>query len=53
MYKIYDEQNELIRVVKYKEEADHFVKDYGWTKKFFKQENKTKKVLKNMENAML
>jgi hypothetical protein len=53
MYKLYNEYDELIRVVKHKEEADHFVNDYGWTKKFFKQENKTKEVLQHMEEAPL
>ena len=53
MYKLYNEYDELIRVVKYKEEADHFVNDYGWTKKFFKQENKMKDILTNMEESPL
>ena len=40
MYKIYNEYEELIRIVKRKEEADYFVDAYGWTKKFFKEEVK-------------
>jgi hypothetical protein len=51
MYKLYNEYDELIRVVKHKEEADHFVNDYGWTMKFFRQPKKEKEVLKNMEES--
>lgn len=40
MYKIYNEYDELIRMVKRKEEADYFVEAYGWTKKYFKEEPK-------------
>jgi hypothetical protein len=40
VYKIYNEYEELIRIVKRKEEADYFVDAYGWTKKFFKEEVK-------------
>jgi len=40
MYKIYNEYDELIRMVKRKEEAEYFVETYGWTKKFFKEEPK-------------
>ena len=53
MYRLYDEEGCYMRVVNRKEEAEHFVKFYGWTMKFFKQENKTKEVLQNMEEAML
>jgi ribosome biogenesis protein Tsr3 len=40
-----------MRVVKRKEEAEHFVKYYGWTMKFFKQIKKEKEMLKQMEEA--
>ena len=42
-----------MRVVKRKEEAEHFVKYYGWTMKFFKQIKKEKEMLKQMEEAPL
>lgn len=53
MYRLYDEDGCFIRVVKRKEEAEYFVKFYGWTMKFFRQPKKEKEVLKNMEEAML
>jgi hypothetical protein len=57
VYRLYDEDGDFMRVVKRKEEAEHFVKYYGWTAKFFKdpkkQKQKEKEVLKNMEEAML
>jgi hypothetical protein len=52
MYKLYDEDC-FMRVVKRKEEAEHFVKFYGWTMKFFRPEKKEKDILKNMEEAPL
>jgi len=55
VYRLYDEEGCYMRVVKRKEEAEHFVKFYGWTMKFFKnvKQQKEKDVLKNMEEAML
>ena len=49
MYRLYDEFGDFMRVVKRKEEAEHFVKYYGWTMKFFKnpKKQKTKEALKN------
>ena len=44
-----------MRVVKRKEEAEHFVKFYGWKMKFFKdtKKQKEKQSLKQMEEAPL
>ena len=53
MYQLHNEFGEYMRLVKRKEEAEHFVKYYGWTMKFFKPPKKEKEVLKNMEEAML
>lgn len=53
VYRLYDEDGCFMRVVKRKEEAEHFVKYYGWTMKFFKQIKKEKKMLKQMEEAPL
>ena len=53
MYRLYDEDGDFMRVVKRKEEAEYFVKFYGWTMKFFRTPKKEKEVLKNMEEAML
>ena len=53
MYQLHNEFGEYMRLVKRKEEAEHFVKFYGWTMKFFRQPKKEKEVLKNMEEAML
>lgn len=55
MYRLYDEDGDFMRVVNRKEEAEHFVKYYGWTMKFFRPPKKVKEkeVLKNMEEAML
>ena len=52
MYRLYDEEGDFMRVVKRKEEAEHFVQYYGWTMKFFRQENKKKEVLKQFEEAL-
>ena len=53
MYRLYDEEGSYMRVVKRKEEAEHFVQYYGWTAKFFKdvKQQKEKEVLKNMEES--
>jgi hypothetical protein len=53
MYKIYNEYAELTRIVKYKVEADHFVNDYGWSAKFFKDPKKQEinQILLNAEEA--
>jgi len=53
VYRLYDEEGDFMRVVKRKEEAEYFVKFYGWTMKFFRKPKKEKEVLKNMEEAML
>jgi len=55
MYRLYDEEGCYMRVVKRKEEAEHFVRFYGWTMKFFKdvKKQKEKDILKNMEDAPL
>ena len=53
MYQLHNEFGEYMRLVKRKEEAEHFVKYYGWTMKFFKPPKKEKEILKNMEEAML
>jgi hypothetical protein len=42
-----------MRVVKRKEEAEHFVTFYGWTMKFFKSPKKEKEVLQQMEESPL
>jgi hypothetical protein len=42
-----------MRVVKRKEEAEYFVKYYGWSMKFFKQIKKEKEMLKQMEESPL
>ena len=53
MYKLYDEDGMYMRVVKRKEEAEYFVKYYGWSMKFFRdpKKQKEKAVLTNMEEA--
>ena len=53
MYRLYDEDGGFMRVVKRKEEAEHFVTFYGWTMKFFKdpKKQKDKEVLKHMEES--
>ena len=51
MYKLYDEDNNYMRWVARKEEAEYFVKFYGWTAKFFKQIKKEKEMLKQMEES--
>lgn len=53
MYRLYDEDGCFMRVVKRKEEAEHFVTFYGWTMKFFKdtKKQKEKEMLKNMEES--
>ena len=55
MYQLHNEVGEYMRLVKRKEEAEHFVKYYGWTAKFFKdpKKQKQKDLLKNMEEAPL
>jgi len=55
VYRLYDEEGSYMRVVKRKEEAEHFVRFYGWTMKFFKdvKKQKEKDILKNMEDAPL
>ena len=53
MYRLYDEEGLFMRVVKRKEEAEYFVKFYGWTMKFFRVAKKEKETLKNMEEAPL
>jgi hypothetical protein len=55
MYRLYNEDGMFMRIVKHKEEAEHFVKFYGWTMKFFKDTRKQKQreVLKTMEDAPL
>jgi len=53
VYRLYDEDGCFMRVVKRKEEAEHFVKFYGWTMKFFKDPKKQKEkvLLTNIEEA--
>jgi len=53
VYKLYDEDGMYMRVVKRKEEAEHFVQYYGWTAKFFKdpKKQKQKDILTNMEES--
>ena len=51
VYRLYDEEGFFMRIVKRKEEAEHFVKFYGWTMKFFRQPKKD--ILKHMEEAPL
>ena len=53
VYRLYDEEGLFMRVVKRKEEAEYFVKFYGWTMKFFRVAKKEKETLKNMEEAPL
>jgi hypothetical protein len=42
-----------MRIVKRKEEAEHFVTYYGWTAKYFKDPKKQKEkvILNNMEES--
>jgi len=53
VYRLYDEDGDFMRVVKRKEEAEHFVKYYGWSMKFFRdtKKQKEKEMLKNMEES--
>lgn len=55
MYRLYDEYGDFMRVVKRKEEAEHFVQYYGWTAKYFKdpKKQKQKDLLKHMEEALI
>ena len=55
MYRLYDEDGCFMRVVKRKEEAEHFVKYYGWSMKFFRdpKKQKQKDLLKHMEEALI
>ena len=53
MYRLFNEYGEFMRIVKRKEEAEHFVKFYGWTMKFFKKPSKEIIVLQQMEEAPL
>lgn len=55
MYRLYDEEGDFMRVVKRKEEAEHFIKYYGWTAKFFKdvKKQKDRDMLKHMEESPL
>jgi hypothetical protein len=53
VYRLYDEDGCFMRVTKRKEEAEHFVKFYGWTAKFFRdpKKQKQKDLLKHMEES--
>jgi ribosome biogenesis protein Tsr3 len=53
VYRIFHEDGYCMRIVKRKEEADHFVEVYGWSAKFFKdpKKEKEKEMLKNVEEA--
>ena len=51
MYRLYDEDGCFMLVVKRKGEAEHFVRFYGWTMKFFRSSKKQKETLKQMEEA--
>jgi hypothetical protein len=53
MYQLRNEFGEYMRLVKRKEEAEYFVKFYGWTMKFFRPPKKEKEVLKHMEESPL
>jgi hypothetical protein len=55
VYRLYDEEGSYMRVVKRKEEAEHFVQYYGWTAKFFKdpKKQKQKDLLKHMEESLI
>lgn len=53
VYRLYDEDGCFMRVVKRKEEAEHFVTFYGWTMKFFKRVKEEREVLRNMEESPL
>ena len=53
MYQLHNEFGEYMRLVKRKEEAEYFVKFYGWTAKFFKdpKKQKQKDLLKHIEES--
>lgn len=53
-YKIYDENQELFRIVKSKWERDKLVNTYkGFTCKIVKTENKSKKILESLGECLM